>query len=126
MPITVGWDNNDSDTRLLLFTWVGQSTWHDCKEALTQAELLAHNDTLPTVHLFDLTANELPQQALIPLLQKCLGMRLSYRVHKNILVERAHRVDLLKENLHLAMGDPASAIIVADSLPRARALSAMH
>ncbi|MFQ3646154.1 MAG: hypothetical protein SNJ54_08515 [Anaerolineae bacterium] len=127
MSIVVGWDNNDSDSRLLLFTWSGSCTWHDCKEALTQAELLAHDTNLPAVHLFDLTASELSQQALMPLLQKCLAMRLSYRVRKTIFIERPHLVGLLNENLRLALGDALwSTILITDSLPRARALSAMN
>ncbi len=127
MPITVGWDNDDSDSKLLLFTWIGKCTWHDCKEALTQAELLAHDTNLPTVHLFDLSACELSQQALLPLLQKCLSMHLSYRVRKTILIERPHLVGLLSENLQLALGDALwSTVHVVDSLPRARALSAMR
>lgn len=126
MPITVGWDNNDSDSRLLLFNWGGHCTWHDCKEALTQAELLAHDETLPAIHLFDLTMSELPHQALVPLLQKCLVTRLSYRVRKTVLVERSHRVDLLSDNLRLALGQSLwESILITDSLPRARALCAM-
>jgi hypothetical protein len=109
---------------MLLFTFPAQWTWHDCKEALMQAELMGDEAGPPTVHVFDLTASELPQQALIPLLRRCLQMRLSYRVRKTIFIERPHLTDLLAENLRLVLRDVEKHNFdVTDSLPRARALS---
>ncbi len=126
MSIIVEWDNQDSASKLLLFTWKGRCTWYDCKEAFTQAEMMAYDDQRPDVHIFDLTGCEMPQQILIPLLQKCLGVHLSYHVRKTILIERPHLVDLLSENLCLLLGEETSQkMLVVDSLPRARALSAM-
>lgn len=106
--------------------WQGRCTWNDCKEALTQAEMMAYDDQRPNVHIFDLTTCEMAQQALVPLLQKCLGMHLSYHVRKTIIIERPHLVELLSENLRLLLSEEASkTTFVVDSLPRARALSAM-
>lgn len=127
MPIQVLWDNSDANYEVLLFVFPSQWTWHDCKEALTQAELMADEVKPPAVHMFDLTASELPQQTLIPLLRKCLQMQLSYHVRKTIFIERPHLTDLLAENLRLVLRDvERHSFDVTDSLPRARALSQMR
>lgn len=123
MPVQAQWDD-DPASNALIFTFEGDWTWFECREALQSAEFLAEEASKPVSHFYDLTLNRLSQRTYLPILQKLMTVDLAHPVRTIVIVERGHFVDTLRDMFVLAIGDDSRTTIhFAESIMRARVIA---
>lgn len=123
MTVTVDWDDA-SEKKILCFTFVGEWTWFDCRQAFQNADDLALDIEHPISYIYDFTNNRLPQKTFHGHVQKLFGLRLHPFPKKIVVVERGHVVEMLRDVLAHQSPQPLDELYFAETLSRARAIIA--
>lgn len=122
MAVGVDWDG-DASSAILIFRFDGDWNWHECREAMQNAEFLLEDSEGDFSYIYDLTPNRVPQRVYLPIVQKLLNMKMTKAPQRIVVVERGHFVETLKDMLAVAIMDTDfSTIQFTDSLSRARAI----